>query len=299
MATVSPVPGSPSPVGSTRAAVPAMAHEGSYIDWPAIIAGAVLASAVWFVLSAFGSGVGLSMTSVEPGDGVSLRWLTIAAGIWFIWTTVSSFSAGGYLAGRMRRRIGDASEEESDARDGAHGVVVWATGALLAVFMTMAGIGGLLGATASATGTAAGSAAEMLEENGDYFTNRMLRRAEAAPISPEARAEVATILARGVAEGEVAPDDRAYLTQIVAAETGAEPQQAEAQVNAVLAEIEQAREAALDVAERARIAGIIAAFVLAATMLVSAGAAYFAAVLGGQHRDQNVGFRRFVVTRRG
>ena len=41
-----------------------------YCDWPAIIAGAV-----------------------------------IAADIWFIWVTVTSFGIGGYLAGRFRMRL--------------------------------------------------------------------------------------------------------------------------------------------------------------------------------------------------
>ena len=37
---------------------------------------------------------------------------------------------GGYLTGRLRRRVHDASEHESDVRDGAHGLVVWG-GALI------------------------------------------------------------------------------------------------------------------------------------------------------------------------
>lgn len=294
MATVSPTPGSPSP-GHATAAVPAASHDGSYIDWPAIIAGAVLATTISIVLFTFGSGIGLSMTSLEAGEGVSLRWLTIAAGIWFVWVTISSFSAGGYLAGRMRRRFGDATEDESDTRDGAHGVMVWATGALLGVFMATAGLGGALGITASATGAAAGGAASVMAESGDYLTDRLLRGAD---VSPETRDEVTTILARSVAEGEVAPEDRAYLVQLAAAQTGTDPAEVEARIDAVLADLEQARVAAVEAAERARVAGVIAAFVLAATMLVSAGAAYFAAVMGGNHRDNNVAFRYVAATRR-
>lgn len=298
MATINPTAGNPTPGAPTpgvAAAVPAATHDGSYIDWPAIIAGAVVASAISFVLFTFGSGIGLSMTSVEADEGVSLQWLTIAAGIWFVWVTISSFSAGGYLAGRMRRRFGDATEDESDTRDGAHGVIVWATGAVFGVLLAAAGLGGALGVTASATGAAAGGAAEMIAENGDYFADRILRGAD---ISAETRDEVTTILARSVAEGEVAPDDRDYLVQLAANQTGTEPAQVEARVDAVLADMEAAREAAVQAADTARMVGVITAFVIAATMLVAAGAAYFAAVLGGQHRDESTPFRRFTTARR-
>lgn len=301
MATVNQPPGAvPTPgpgVAAGVPAVPADARDGSYIDWPAIIAGAVLATAISFVLFTFGSGLGLSMASPEAGEGVSLRWLTIAAGIWFVWVTISSVSAGGYLAGRMRRRFGDATEDESDTRDGAHGVMVWATGALISLFIATAGIGGALGITATATGAAAGGAAQVMADNGDYFVDRMMR-GTGTPVSPDVRNEVGTILARSVVQGEVAQDDRAYLVQLAANETGAEPQQVEARVDAVLAEIEEARVAAVEAADQARIIGVIAAFVVAATMIAAAGAAYFSAVLGGQHRDQNIGFRRFAIARR-
>ena len=55
---------------------------------------------------------------------MSAFWLAIAAGIWFAWVMVTSFGAGGYLAGRMRRHAGDAKPDEVKLRDGAHGVLV-------------------------------------------------------------------------------------------------------------------------------------------------------------------------------
>ena len=273
-------------------------HDASYVDWPAIIGGAVFASALSFVLLAFGSGMGLSMTSLEAGEGVSLQWLTIAAGIWFVWVAVSSFGAGGYLAGRMRRRIGDATEDESDTRDGAHGLLVWATGALVGAVMAFAGISGVVGTTAATTAAVAGSAADVLGESGDYYAGMVLRGGTDGAISADARADVATILARSVANGEVTAADRTYLVQLAAAETGTDPAEVEQNVDAALAQVEEARLAAVEAAEQARIAGVVGAFVLAATMLISAAVAYFAAVLGGQHRDQSVPFSRFATRSR-
>lgn len=287
---VTPAPSSP--------VVRDAAAEASYVDWPAIFAGAVLAAAISLVLWAFGSGLGLSMVSAEPAEGVSLRWMTIAAGIWFVWVAVSSFSAGGYLAGRLRRRIGDATEDEVETRDGAHGLVVWAVATLFSTFLALSGIGGLLGGAASATGAAADAAASIVDDQGDYFADRILRRTTGGGISPEARDEVMTILARSVSQGELSAEDRAHLVQIASNETDTPPEEVEARVDAVLGELDAAREEAMQAAEQARIAGVIGSFVVAATLLISAAAAYFAAGYGGQHRDQNLGFRYFGRPRR-
>jgi hypothetical protein len=264
----------------------------SYVDWPAIIAGAILASALSLILLTFGSAVGLSMVSPEPGEGVSLRWVTIAAGIWFVWVAVSSFGAGGYLAGRLRRRIGDAPADEVETRDGAHGVLVWATGALVGAVLAAFGVGGLLGGAASTAGSLAGPAAEVVERETDYYSGLILR-GDAEGASPEARAEVAAILGRGLARGEIAQADREYLGRLAAAETGSDPAAAQARVDAVLAEAEAARATAIEAVEQARVAGVIGAFILAATMMLSAAAAYFAAVAGGDHRDRGLAFSRF------
>ncbi|MEP6827552.1 MAG: hypothetical protein ABJA10_05715, partial [Aestuariivirga sp.] len=80
---------------------------GSYIDWSAIIGGIVLASAISIVMVAFGSAIGLSFSSAA----VTAKGYAIGAGIgaalWFIWVQVSSFMAGSYLAGRLRKRKHD------------------------------------------------------------------------------------------------------------------------------------------------------------------------------------------------
>ena len=269
----------------------------SYVDWPAIIAGAVLATAISFVLVTFGAALGLSAASPEPGEGLSIRWITIAGGLWFVWVVVSSNAAGGYLAGRMRRRIGDATEDESDTRDGAHGLLVWALGALLGAILATSGAAGVVrgaAATAGAVAQGAGGVAGALEGQVDYFASLVQRNAGGQIGSPEGQAQIATVLTRSVADGEIAPEDRQYLVDLVASEAGAPPAEVEAQVDAALVRFEEARQAAIDAVDRARIAAVISAFVVAATLLVAAAAAYLAATIGGNHRDQNVAFRNIL-----
>jgi|SRR5690625_4939075 len=264
-------------------------HDSRYVDWAAIIAGAIFATTLSFVLITFGAGIGLSLVSAEPGEGVSLFWATIAAGIWFIWVLVTSYAAGGYLAGRLRRRVGDAVPDEVEARDGAHGLLVWALGAIIATVMAVMGAGGVLSPIASFTGSAAGSAAgavsEMASEELDYYAGRILRGEEGA-VSPEARSEVASILGRSLSQGEVTDEDRQYLAQITANETNMSEEEARTQIDSAISDAEAARDEAIEIAEQVRIASLIGAFVMAATMLVAAAAAYFAAAAGGGHRDK-------------
>src|SRR5215212_2544770 len=158
-----------------------------YVDWPAIIAGAILASAISFVLFTFGTGIGLSLTSPYPGESVSPTAFAIVLGLWVLWVSVSSFIAGAYLTGRLRRRIGDASEHEVEVRDAAHGLLVWAVSALIGA-MLAAWVTGLTAsktadvAAGVATGASAGAAQEVASrvDPASYWSDVLFRPAPAA-----------------------------------------------------------------------------------------------------------------------
>lgn len=271
---------------------------GSYIDWPAILAGAILTTAISFVLFAFGGALGLTMVSPEAGEGASLRWLAIAAGLWFIWVVISSSIAGGYVAGRMRRRTGDATPDESDTRDGVNGLVVWAVATLIGAMLATTGVSTVVrggsaaaGAATTAVGSVAGGASGALVGDADYIAGLMQRGEGTAIGSPEVRSEISGILARSLQSGSVSDADRDYIVTLVANESGTTPQAVEARVQGALDQLDAAREQAVQVAEAARVTGVISAFLVAATLLSAAAASYFAAVMGGDHRDRNITFR--------
>ena len=69
------------------------------------------------------------------------------------------------------------------------------------------------------------------------------------------------------------------------------PDAVEARVQGALDQLAEARAQAVEAAEAARVAGVISAFLIAATLLSAAAASYFAAVMGGDHRDRNITFR--------
>jgi hypothetical protein len=278
----------------------------SYVDWAAVIGGILLASAISLLLLAFGSAVGLSFADFDAADDVNPIWIAIAAASWLLWVQISSFMLGGYVTGRMRRRFNDATEHESDVRDGVHGLLVWGGALVLGAVIAVGGIGAAASAVGNAVGTAtmaasnvAGDAAEGLDPNA-YFVDTLFRAppgaTPAAGSLQDFRGEATRILANGAVAGTVADTDKAYLAQIVSANTGLTPDEATARVNEVLTAVDTAKAQAAEAAETARKWMVLGAFLTAASLLVSGVGAYWAAMKGGNHRDKQTiiaGFGRF------
>jgi len=262
----------------------------SYVDWPAIFAGVVLASALSLVLLTFGSAIGLSMTSAREGQSASLFWIAIVGGLWILWVQVIASFAGGYLTGRMRRRIGDASEYESDVRDGSNGLVTWALGTLVAGAIAYSGLMGaanVAGQTAGAVASAAGNAAAAVADPSDLLIDRTLRgRPDAAPLSDADRAAVGRILVSAATGDTIDPADRDYLASVVAARAGISPEEAGQRIDQAVAQAREIEAQARETAEQARRASLVAAFLAAASLLVGAAVSYGAATMGGNHRDK-------------
>jgi hypothetical protein len=254
---------------------PTVSH-GPSVEWGAIIAGTVFAVALSAIFMTFGSAIGLSLTSPYEGEGWSATAVLIAMALWLIWIQVSTAAGGGYLAGRLLRRRPGISAHENEIRDGSHGLLVWALGSLLA---------GLLAAvTATGVVTAAGVAAMSVADRAGYYTDVLLRTDAAPTVAAEtrepARAEIGRILQAGAMQGDISDPDKARLGSLVSTATGLPATEAEKRVNDYIAE-------AKATAEKARKGGIVAAFVIAASLLISALAGFWAAVTAGQHRDEN------------
>jgi hypothetical protein len=99
--------------------------------------------------------------------------------------------------------------------------------------------------------------------------------------SDETRSELARVLASAVAGGGLSEQNRTYLAQLVAQRSGLSQQEAERRVN-------EAFTAAREAADKARKTAILTGFVTAASLIISFGAAWWAALRGGQHRDNAV-----------
>ena len=57
-------------------------HVASFAEWGAVLAGAVLAAALSFVLLTFGAAIGLSATSPWPNSGLSVKVIASLALFW-------------------------------------------------------------------------------------------------------------------------------------------------------------------------------------------------------------------------
>jgi len=284
-------------IARSAAVAPSQSGGQSYVEWGAIAAGVVLAVAISTIMAAFGAALGLSAASPVSGSSLSGTAFAIASGLWVLWIAVSSFVAGGYLTGRMRRRIHDASEHESDVRDGAHGLIVWAVGALLLAYLaTASAIGVVRGAAGAASAvagaavsTGAAAAGGALGNPADAIAGRLFRSSNPSADTPDnVRKDVASILAKSVSTGSIADDDKAYLTAEIAARAGISPADATKRLDDASAQLTAAADKARQAADAARKAGILVAFLTAASLAISAAAAWWAATMGGKHRDEGV-----------
>ncbi|WP_126116595.1 MULTISPECIES: hypothetical protein [unclassified Bosea (in: a-proteobacteria)] len=270
---------------------PSTGNSSSYLDWSPIIGGAVVAAAITTIMAAFGSAIGLSMVSADTSRSSGLTALAIAGGIWALWVTISACAAGGYLAGRMRRPTLDATDHERHVRDGAHGLVVWAAGALLVAMLTSSVLTGAAKTAATGVTAAATGAGALISQQADPLGSALdsvMRSTGSEPVSAGEREEASRILSRSLASGALDPADRTYIANRLAARANISQPDAEKRIDDAYAKLNQAKETAKQAAERARRMGVITAFLTAAALLAGAAAAWFAAVLGGKHRDEEI-----------
>jgi hypothetical protein len=227
-----------------------------------------------------------------------------------------AFATGGYLAARLRSPANDGIVDETRFRDAAQGFVAWALAVVAMV--AVAGLTALFAAGSAsvvAAGTAAGTGAAMSNpENANsasdatgYFVDMLFRPGPNAPaqtspapattpgaapgtpgsgqsVNAESRAEATRIVARGVAQGGLSNEDRAYLAQVVSQRTGLPPDQAQQRVTDVE---NKAKQNAKDAADKAAKAGSYFSFWLFMALLFGAAAATLGGIVGGDLRDKD------------
>jgi len=122
-----------------------------YISWGAVIAGAIAASALTFVLITFGAAIGLATASPSATWRDTSVALALLSGLWLLLTAVASFALGGYLAGRLRATWETTTVEEVEFRDGIHGILVWGLAIIIGAALAL---GAVRAATPQATASA-------------------------------------------------------------------------------------------------------------------------------------------------
>ncbi|UZF95717.1 hypothetical protein [Bosea sp. NBC_00550] len=263
----------------------------SYVQWGPILGGAVIATAISTIMTVFGSAIGLSMVSADFERSSSATALAIAGGLWALLVMASATMAGGYLAGRMRHPSFDANGEECKVRDATHGLLVWATGALLISVVATSSLFGAAKTAARGVGNASSGVASPVSQNVDPLAmalDNVMRSNGQQPPTAQERDEASRILVNALANGKIEQGDRGYLVSRLAARAGIGEQDAQKRIDDTYARLSQAKETAKQAAERARRIAVLTAFLTAAALLLGAAAASGAATLGGEHRDDSL-----------
>lgn len=287
---------------------PVLAGESSYsaVSWAAIIAGAAVASALSLALLMLGAGLGLVSVSPWSYNNASITTFGILAAAWFVAVQLFASGVGGYLAGRLRTRWVSVHTDEVFFRDTAHGLLVWAVGAIITASLLTSAVSSVatgavhLGASAiQAAGTAtAGSVTQVAGQSATtesgapsaYFTDMLFRTDHPDTAGdPAARAEIGRILAAGALSGDMPAADKTYVAQIVAARTGLNQADAEKRVSDVVERArtvkEKAADAAKTAADVARKAGVYVAMWAFISLLIGAFSASYMSTVGGRVRD--------------
>ena len=215
----------------------AIAH-GFRLNWGPVIAGAIAASALAFVLDSFGLALGLAISSPSPTRRDTSFALVLLSGLYLVLVALASYGLGGYIAGRMQRRSDPSELPEFE--DGMHGLVVWGIATLLAGILGTVSLP-LLSRTPGVAATPNATTSVPGESLIAYELDRLFRGSErrtGGDLSYD-HAEAARILLTTSSHSGMDPTDRAYLAKLVAADTGTAAPDAERRVDEVAARAKQ------------------------------------------------------------
>jgi hypothetical protein len=274
----------------------------SAVSWAAILAGAAASTVISLLLVIVGTGIGLVSISPWSNSGASGTTVGILAIVWSLAIPLFAYAVGGYLAGRLRTQWVGVHTDEVFFRDTAHGMLVWAVGTIVSACLVgsllsaaVSGVAQTGAALTSAAANVAGSAAGAAGGNSDvtaYF-NDMLFRSQQAPAqaanADTSKAEVGRIVARSIASGQIGDDDKNYVAQVIARQTGLSQADASKRVDDVIAKAkdtaQQAADKAKAAADIARKTAVYAALWAFVGLLLGGLSASYMATVGGRIRD--------------
>lgn len=257
----------------------------------------------------------------DPGEEV--KKMGVSTILWITLTQLLASALGGYLAGRLRTKWIAIHSDEVYFRDTAHGFLAWGVATLATATLLTSVIGSIVSSGVQAGATVAGGAASTAinatargaaamagdsqnkqdQANGplNYFVESLFRRDNNAAQTSGSRitertdqgaastAEVARIFFNSMSTDTLPADDVRYVGQVVAQRTGLTQQEAEKRVTdtyaRMQAKLEETKNAAKEMADKARKASASAALWMVVALLAGAFVASWTAVYGGRRRD--------------
>jgi hypothetical protein len=255
---------------------------------------------VTLILMALGAGLGFASISHWPRSGVSAATFGAATAIWLVVVQWLSSGFGGYLAGRLRTRWVGLHPDESIFRDTAHGLLTWALATIMVVGILSLTAASLIGRTTRAAADMGAVEPQGVSDEGlpdagvslgqflgiAYLTDELFHSSHPAGPPEDTRGEASRILLTAFHNGAITDADKAYLTQLVVADTGVDQVTAAKRVDDAIAQLQKAKADLKQKADAARKAASAASFATALSLLIGAFIGGVAAALGGRHRDE-------------
>lgn len=274
----------------------------SAISWAAILCGAFAAIGVTLIMVVLGAGLNLTTISPWANSGVTTTTFTIATGIGLIVIQWIASGVGGYMTGRLRSRWVATHTHEVLFRDTAHGFMAWVVATVIGTIFLASAASSIVGGGVRAAATVAGGAAQGVTQGAaaavsgvsGYDVDSLFRsdKPDAAANAQSQTAQASSILASGLASGDVPAADKTYLAQMIATRTGITQADAQKRVDDVIAREKAASVKAKQVADAARKAAADLAIFTALSMLIGAFIASVAAGYGGSLRDDHESMHR-------
>jgi hypothetical protein len=255
-------------------------QHSSGVGWGAVIGGAFVAASVSLIMLALGAGFGLSAVSPWSNIGASSAAVGTAAICWLIVIQVISCALGGYLAGRLRTRWVAVHTDEVFFRDTANGFLVWAVGLVITAIFLVSAASTMVGEATHQDVSSNGIAMAKTPVDPDSYFVDSLFRSDKVHTSNDVsvQAEAGRIFAHTLRQPDTNSADIAYLSKLVAAQTGLAQVDAENRVSQVMGDARQAEDTARRVTSHLLLWTFLA-------LLIGAFSASYAATIGGRQRD--------------
>lgn len=297
----------------------------SGISWGAIVAGAVAAVAISFILIALGAALGFASISPWQNAGVSAATFGFGAAAWIMIVQWLSSAFGGYLTGRLRTKWAAMGTDEVFFRDTAHGFLAWALATVAVAFFAASLIGGGARVAATAASGAAQGGAELADAAMPGLLDTLYRPqaasgaadaatpaapatgapaegtpspapagTSAATATPPASAATPPATQQGGSDADVRAMTSRMISGALTSDLAAEDrtylgqlvsQRTGATQEEAEARVDQAIASAKAAAESARQTAVAVSFITALSLLVGAFVAAVGGAIGGRNRD--------------
>jgi len=126
----------------------------SKVQWGPVVAGAISASPIAFVLHSFAAAIGLSTSSTAPTWRDASFALVALSGLYLIFGAVLSYGFGAFVTGSIVARNRAAELKTFEFHDGTYVLLVWALATLFTAIVAIAAAQTLTRLTAPSGGSA-------------------------------------------------------------------------------------------------------------------------------------------------